>query len=329
MIQFFGTRDHVDTINQFAAAWAPELRAHVRTSAYETISFRNPLPGGVCIFMDFERLLPSEMSLARRLAAAVQALPEKYTVLNDPARYIGRLRLLEVLHEQGINDFCAFRADALPDDLRFPVFVRSEIDHNGPATPLLHSNDELKQALAGPAFQDPQLRKHLMVTEFCDCMETSGIYRKYSVMNIGGTLIPRHLFSSRDWVLKLQNNDYVDAENIAKEEEFLGNFPHTKQVLEIFQLAGVDYGRIDYGVRNGRLQVWEINTNPTVVPVQKKIHALRMAGQAESARRIAATLQSYSARSDGTQAFPFRSIKMLPAKILQHFSRQSHRQHRK
>ena len=329
MIQFFGTRDHVDTINQFAAAWAPELCAHVQTSAYENISFRKPLPGGVCIFMDFERLLPIEMSLSRRLAAAVQALPEKYTVLNDPARYIGRLRLLEVLHERGVNDFRAFKADSLPGDLRFPVFVRSEIDHNGPATPLLHSQEELKQALASEAFQDPQLRKHLMVTEFCDCMETTGVYRKYSVMNIGGTLIPRHLFSSRDWVLKLQANDDVDAKNIAKEEEFLGNFPHMKQVLEIFQLAGVDYGRIDYGVRHGRLQVWEINTNPTVVPIQKKIHPLRMAGQAESAHRISTILQTLSASRDSRPAYPFRSVKLLPARILQYFSRRAQQQHRK
>ncbi|MEJ0090372.1 MAG: hypothetical protein WDM80_11595 [Limisphaerales bacterium] len=329
MIQFFGTRDHVDTANQFADSWAPELRTHIRTEAYENISFRKPLPGGVCIFMDFERLLPLEMSLARRLTAAVRALPEKYIVLNNPDHYIGRLRLLEVLHEQGINDFRAFRANMTPDDLRFPVFVRSEIDHNGPATPLLHSRDELKRVLASDAFQDPQLQKHLMVTEFCDCMEAGGTFRKYSVMNINGTLIPRHLFSSRDWVLKLQSAEFVDTDSVAKEEDFLRNFPHATQILEIFRLAGVDYGRIDYGVRNGRIQVWEINTNPTIVPVQEKIHPLRMADQAESARRIAAVLKTLSMSRAGTSAFPFRSAKMLPAKILQHFSRRTHRQHRK
>jgi hypothetical protein len=136
MILFFGTRHHLYTINYFTEAWAPELRDQVLAIPYEYVSFRKSLPAGTCIFTDFERLLSWEMPLALRLAAAVRLFPEKYAILNEPAGYIGRLRLLEVLHAQGINDFRAFRADALPDDVRFPVFLRSEIDHNGPATPL-------------------------------------------------------------------------------------------------------------------------------------------------------------------------------------------------
>ena len=329
MIQFFGTRDHIDTVNQFADSWAPELKPLIRTLAYENISFRQSLPGGICIFTDFERLLPAEMSLARRLAAAVRSFPEKYTVLNEPGRYIGRFRLLEVLHERGINEFRAHRVDSLPGDLKFPVFLRSELDHDGPATPLLHSSDELKQALARDEFQHPSTRKHLMVTEFCDCVEADGGFRKYSVMNIGGTLVPRHVFFNRNWVVKLPPADFVDAAAFREEVNFMTNFPHAAQALEIFRLAGVDYGRMDYSLRNGRIQVWEINTNPTVVPRQEKIHSLRLAHQAESARCIASILQTLATRRDHRPAFPFRSAKMLPAKMLQLFSRRTHRQHRK
>jgi hypothetical protein len=327
MILFFGTRHHVDTVNQFADSWAPELRAHIRTLAYENFAFRRPLPGGVCVFMDFERLLPLEMSLARRLAAAVRAFPKKYSVLNEPARYIGRLRLLEVLHQRGINEFRACRAGALPGDLRFPVFLRSEIDHEGAATPLLSSHGELKQALARAVFQERRSQKHLLVVEFCDCAEAGGFFRKYSVMNIGGKLIPRHVLFSRNWITK--HPDFVSAETAAEEAKFIEHFPHAAPALEIFRLAGVDYGRMDYGVRNGRIQVWEINTNPTVVPNREKIHPLRFATQSESARQIAAALQTFSASHDGDPAFPFRPAKLLPAKILQLVSRRSHRRHRK
>ena len=327
MILFFGTRDHVDTVNQFVNNWAPELRPRLRTLAYENVSFRQPLPGGVCVFMDFERLLPGEMSLARRLAAALASFPEKYAVLNQPARWIGRLRLLEVLHERGLNDFRACRPDASPGDLRFPVFLRSELDHGGPATPLLRSSDELRQALAGEGFRDPRVRRHLMVTEFCDCAGADGFFRKYSVLKIGQTLIPRHLFFSRDWVQKY--NDIVDADRLAEEREFLDNCPHLAQLAEIFRLAGVDYGRIDYGLRNGRIQVWEINTNPTLVPRPENTHPLRLPHQPEPARRIAAVLQALADSRDSEPVCPFRSVKLLPARILQHFSRRSHVQHRK
>ena len=32
----------------------------------------------------------------------------------------------------------------------------------------------------------------------------------------------------------------------------------------VFAVAGVDYGRVDYGVLDGVPQVWEINLNPTI-----------------------------------------------------------------
>jgi len=30
----------------------------------------------------------------------------------------------------------------------------------------------------------------------------------------------------------------------------------------IFDIAGIDYGRIDYSLRDGAVETWEINTNP-------------------------------------------------------------------
>lgn len=51
----------------------------------------------------------------------------------------------------------------------------------------------------------------------------------------------------------------------------LGN-PHEAAPRRIFALAGVDYGRIDYGVRGETLQVWEINTNPTLGPSRGPVH---------------------------------------------------------
>jgi hypothetical protein len=35
--------------------------------------------------------------------------------------------------------------------------------------------------------------------------------------------------------------------------------------MDIFARAGLEYGRIDYGLADGRLQVWEINTGPTLL----------------------------------------------------------------
>jgi hypothetical protein len=39
---------------------------------------------------------------------------------------------------------------------------------------------------------------------------------------------------------------------------------HEASLREIFRLARIEYGRMDYALLGGRLQVWEINTNPTI-----------------------------------------------------------------
>lgn len=52
----------------------------------------------------------------------------------------------------------------------------------------------------------------------------------------------------------------------ALEEErayVLGN-PHQAQLREIFSAARVDYGRIDCAIKDGVIETWEINLNPTI-----------------------------------------------------------------
>ena len=43
-----------------------------------------------------------------------------------------------------------------------------------------------------------------------------------------------------------------------------------KQLREIFDLAQIEYGRIDYGMLDGKVQCWEINTNPGLALAPKK-----------------------------------------------------------
>ncbi len=55
---------------------------------------------------------------------------------------------------------------------------------------------------------------------------------------------------------------------------------------QVFQRAGIDYGRIDYTVANGRIQVFEINTNPVVLQGVAKLSPRRWASQVTSARQV-------------------------------------------
>jgi hypothetical protein len=84
----------------------------------------------------------------------------------------------------------------------------------------------------------------------------------------------------------------VSEETVREEQAFFDAFPHRDALLDIFELAGVDYGRVDYGVKEGQVQVWEINTNPVVVPRPHIIDPRRLPAQSESARRIVAALRA-------------------------------------
>ncbi len=40
--------------------------------------------------------------------------------------------------------------------------------------------------------------------------------------------------------------------------------PHSAHLMRAFEIAGIEYGRADFGFRDGRIQIFEINTNPFV-----------------------------------------------------------------
>src|SRR5262249_29111621 len=39
---------------------------------------------------------------------------------------------------------------------------------------------------------------------------------------------------------------------------------HREQLAEIFAFANIDFGQIDYSMKDGRIQPWEINVSPTI-----------------------------------------------------------------
>ena len=76
-------------------------------------------------------------------------------------------------------------------------------------------------------------------------------------------ILPRHLFFSRHWVVK--DWSVLDDALLREEQQYLATNPHERQLREIFAAARIEYGRIDYSLRDGEMQVWEINTNPIII----------------------------------------------------------------
>ena len=259
MICYFVTVDGQSTITGYLRTRGRALAGTVRIVPYEHLPLLRRLPAGSFIFADIERLSAAAAEQAAAVWDALTAHARLVRVLNHPTRSMRRFELLRTLHERGINDADVYRATDLRAPARFPVFVRRANDHAGSLSALVRTGAELVREVdrltrAGVLADD------LIVTEFCDTADANGIYRKYSAFRVGEHIVPRHLLFSRDWAVKVV--DLCGAAEVAEELEYVRTNPHRHELMAIFELARIEFGRIDYAVRNGRIQVWEINTNP-------------------------------------------------------------------
>jgi len=292
MITYYASTRHGNTITKFVEDSAPELADQIRFVGYSTLDpTERPLPG-LHIFTDFERLEPEELSFVGELRDWIGNRPRRFRVLGNPDTWLDRHTLLGRLHAAGINSFRARHVDELDADIRFPVFLRWADQHRGSIGPPVTSRTELEARVSEVLTQrgdTVRTRKRLLVVEQLDTRGPDGWFRKYSVLRVGDAYIPRHLYFSPDWVTRMP--DHVDARTAAEEDAFIANPADLDIVREAFTISGIEFGRIDYGYVDGKLQVWEINTNPmvgsSVLP-----HELRVASQQASIGWVKDALRS-------------------------------------
>lgn len=279
MLHFLVTADHSYTLKQYFSQWGANLRPQVRILKYEAKPWTRDALLGTWIFTDLERLRDDELQTVSDFAQRLTADPSRWRVLNDPRRVLLRYALLRDLAAAGINDFRAFKLSELPDGARYPLFLRRENDHAGAATDLLHDPEQLQAALRNL----PNVEA-LLAVEYLPYQRSDGLFLKYSMMRIGTEMAPRHIHFSRHWLLK--NQELVDEPLMQEEDLYVRESPHRQMLWEVFQRAGIDYGRIDYTMANDRIQVFEINTNPILLHGIQDLAPRRWESQVFSAQQM-------------------------------------------
>ncbi|WP_182866354.1 hypothetical protein [Stieleria mannarensis] len=262
MIYFLTTKRHNYTIRKCLASCGAALADSVRPRCYGKLFLQKRYAPGTYVFSDLERL---DATSRKRASIIRQRMlgDDRFRVLNSPADTRLRFDLLKTLVNRSVNDFDVHRLADRPRPARFPVFIRGEDDHKGPLSPLLHDQSQLDRW--GTQFENATGgRRDKLVVEFLDVSDRDGVFRKYAAFKIGDRIIPRHLFFAKDWCVK--SWECLDEPYLAEEWDYLCQNPHHDELCAIFRMARIDFGRIDYGVREGKLQVWEINTNP-MLPV--------------------------------------------------------------
>ncbi len=291
MIHYLARVDHHRTVLDYLKSWAGPSHPRMKMLSYETLP--TILPRGSYVFSDLELLSSEQAALAGDVWSQLAAAGEGIRLLNHPLRAMRRYALLREMREAGSNQFAVYRRSDRLTSLRFPAFVRHANEHFGSLTNLLHDHQELDQAIVRMFLRGVSL-DDVLIVEFCDTSR-NGLFRKYSAFRVGDRIVPRHLMFSQKWVIKVP--DLVDASKIEEEHEYLESNPHEQELRDIFDRAHIDYGRIDYGLLDDRIQVWEINTNPIVMVSRDQYGRQRLPAQEVFARKIRLAFESIDSPS--------------------------------
>jgi hypothetical protein len=263
VIHFLVTAAQEHSIRDYLESRGQELASRVRILHYEDLPDRLRFEPGAYILSAFEYINPPMLALLRAVHGQLLGR-EGFRFLNHPSRTLGRFELLGELARSGRNPFRAVRAGGDLSGLRYPVFLRGERSHDGAVSPLLGSYREVEAAI-GRALIAGRRLADLLVVEFCDTADERGRYRKYGAFVIGDRIVSRRFDYGRGWMLKRESSEFSVAMGL-EELEYVRTDPHADALREICDLASVDYGCVDYAVKDGRIVVWEINVAPRIGP---------------------------------------------------------------
>ena len=304
MIFYLVSETHSYTVNNYLTSWGLELASRMRTLYYEELYRMKRVPAGTYIFADIERLTPQQAEQVAGIREKLADSAIEAHLLNHPTHSMRRYELLRTLYERGFNQFNVYRLTEQRQPQRFPVFIRGENDHGGSRTELLHTPEALEAAIA-KIFEAGQSREDKLIVEYIDTADEQGLFRKYSAFIVGDRILSRHLFFGEKWVLKSPKK--VDDPLMAEERAYVETNPHEAKLREVFQLARIQYGRIDYSFLGDKMQVWEINTNPMSlgeIPPDHKIQVPRLPQTRIFAPRFNQAFEAIDSTADPRQQIP-------------------------
>ncbi|GEM_PF-1320178 len=261
MINILVTEDNRYTIDNYLENRGSGLVGVLTPITYEELPALECLKCNHLIFSDLDLVSENHKLALRELAEYLSTTDIK--VFNQPGTVLDRFHLLRCLFEKGINPHNVYRTNEPLDNIKYPVFIRHKDYHKGPITPLIHNIDELHRHLLSLRVTGHSVES-IIIVEFVNTITNSGFYKKYSALKIGDKIIPRHLGYDKQWNVKANGDQSykLTSEYLSDWTEYVMKFPHEEWVRDVFNHANIDYGRIDYGEKEGRLIAWEINLNP-------------------------------------------------------------------
>jgi len=259
MIVFVSTAEHGYTHKSLVEAETP---VRVQLATYGELVPARAVPRATYVFTDMDRLSMAHLQVVAYFYRRLRR--HGLMVLNDPARTATRYGLLRRLHLEGINAFNAYRVEEGVKPQRWPVFVRTEGTHLGPATDLIHDWDELQRKIEESLAKGLPIASLLIVDVAAEPYRPV-LYRKFGTFRMGRSELAHVCVDDDQWIAKHGKRGITPPELEQEEQQIVRDNSHGPSVAVAFDLAGFDYGRVDFGLVGGRAQIYEINSNPEII----------------------------------------------------------------
>lgn len=254
MIVFVSTTSH-----RYAHKPVAKHLSFVKQITYPVLLARRRLPHATYVFSDFDRLNFWQLEVAANVFS--QLRDAGCRCINDPAKAQDRLTLLEQLSGDGRNTFSVWPAiDAERVD-KFPVFVRTIRAHRGNLTDLIESPAALRTELDALVASGKPL-SDLMIAEYRAEPLFDDVYRKLAAYRVGDRIFHAPSVHERNWTAKYGELGIAGADAYRTDLDIMRSNPFEDTLMKAFELANVEYGRIDFGLVGGHPEIYEINTNP-------------------------------------------------------------------
>lgn len=262
MIHLILDRGNGYTMNNYLGFRGESIRQHFKVTYYDELALLSTIDCSAIIFMDLERLNDRD---TKSLISFVDYLDHHGgpQVLNRPSEVLNRFQMLRELNNQSINPHNVYELDEDLKSVSYPVFIRHKHNHTGALSPLIHKHSDIKKHL-WPIILSGHTRHDLMVVEYVDTKNDHGVYLKFACMKIGNAILPKHIGIDDHWHVKVgtSSKGYNGIDYDQKLEEFMASFPHEAWAKKVFETAHIDYGRLDYALKDDQPVAWEINLNP-------------------------------------------------------------------
>lgn len=234
----------------------------VKCYSYDWLLKQKRLPSATYIFTDRERMDHWQVRTFADYYQRINSMGPGFKAINNPATMLNRRALLRKLYVEKVNPYNAYAVTERQTPEQFPVFIRNEFDHHYPVTGLIESAEALEATLA-ERVAEGHTEDGLLIIEYCAQPHEGQLFRKLSTYKVGDQVFFHDTVHEENWLVKYGTLNAATQAMYEDEYAMIQNNAFAEELRRIFELAGIDYGRADFGIVNGKPVLYEINTNPT------------------------------------------------------------------